>query len=191
MPPSDLDKFSLAVRTGLPADLLQLRQQYPRETWAGHANLGEWVRFWLSRHRIFRDLGAMLTDGCQQLQDGQIGAGDFQPWFTPRLEFLFGHLELHHNVEEFHIFPAFARAAPALQRGFTLLEADHVEIHGLATNLHQAATGLAGGGGQGAAAETARALAALLQPLMAHLDDEEDLIVPIVLDRTEAGLGLF
>ena len=31
---------------------------------------------------------------------------------------------------------------------------------------------------------------ALLRQLRRHLDDEEDLIVPLILDRTEAGLGV-
>jgi len=197
MPPSNSDNFSLASREGLPDDLLGLRQKYPRDTWAGHANLGEWVRFWLERHGIFRELGAMMNDGCAQLQGQQISAGDFNPWFTPRLEFFFGHLDLHHRIEEFHIFPAFARAEPALQRGFTLLESDHQEIHVLVDNLQEAAARLvAAGEADGdqirrAAEDTTRELAALVRPLIAHLDDEEDLIVPIVLDHSEANLGLF
>jgi hypothetical protein len=34
------------------------------------------------------------------------------------------------------------------------------------------------------------ASATLLRRLRRHLDDEEDLIVPLILDRTEAGLGV-
>jgi len=30
----------------------------------------------------------------------------------------------------------------------------------------------------------------LLRQLRRHLDDEEDLIIPLILDRTEAGLGV-
>ena len=143
MPPQDLDDLTLAARDGLPDDLLHLRKKYPRETWAGHANLGEWVQFWLGRHGIFRNLGTMMNDGCAQLQGRQISVGEFNPWFAPRLEFFLGHLDLHHRIEEFHIFPAFARAEPALQRGFALLESDHQEIHVLVDNLQEAAARLA------------------------------------------------
>lgn len=196
-PPSTSNDLALASRHGLPGDLLRLREKYPRDTWTGHANLGEWVCFWLERHGIFRELGAMMNDACAQLLDQQISAGEFNPWFGPRLEFFFGHLDLHHKIEEFHIFPAFARAEPALQRGFTLLESDHQEIHLLIDSLQEAAARLANAGeaasdpARRAAEDTTCELAALLQPLMAHLDDEEDLIVPIVLDHTEANLGLF
>jgi len=197
MPRSTPNNLTLATRNGLPDDPLRLREKYPRDTWTGHANLGEWVQFWLERHGVFRELGAMMNDACAQLQNQQISVGEFDPWFTPRLEFFFGHLDLHHRIEEFHIFPAFARAEPALQHGFTLLESDHQEIHLLVDALQEAATRLAATGEAGgdqirrAAEDTTRELAALSRALMAHLDDEEDLIVPIVLDHTEANLGLF
>ena len=197
MPRSPSDDLALAARNGLPDDLLLLLRKYPRDSWTGHANLGEWVRFWLERHGIFRELGAMMNDACTQLLGQRISAGEFSPWFGPRLEFFFGHLDLHHRIEEFHIFPAFARAEPALRHGFTLLESDHQEIHLLVDNLQEAAARLAAAGEKfddptrRAAEDTTRELAALVRPLMAHLDDEEDLIVPIVLDHTEANLGLF
>lgn len=190
IPPSKSDEFTLAARNGLPEDLLHLRAKYPRDTWTGNENLGEWVQFWLGRHGMFRELGAMMTDACEQLQGERISAGEFVPWLTPRLEFFFGHLDLHHKIEEFHIFPAFARAEPALQRGFTLLESDHQEIHVLVDALQAATTRLVAAE-ETAGEDTTRELGALLRGLMAHLDDEEDLIVPIVLDHTEATLGLF
>lgn len=190
------NEYTLAARDGLPDDLLRLCRKYPRENWSTHANLGAWVQFWLDRHRMFRELDAMLTAACQHLQDGEIGIGEFSPWFAPRLEFLFGHLDLHHKIEEFHLFPVFVKAEPVLSRGFTLLESDHQAIHELVDGLQEAANRLlapedaepdlkrrAGG-------DTARELAALSRGLLAHLDDEEDLIVPIVLDHTELGLGL-
>ena len=185
----ETDDLALAARNGLPDTLLRLRQKYPRDTWPGHENLGEWVQFWLQRHGMFRELGAMLTDACAQLQGGRVSAGELAPWFAPRLEFFLGHLDLHHRIEEYHLFPVFARAEPALQQGFTLLEADHRAIHTLVDALHVSAARLAAADDR-AGDDTTRDLAALLQALTAHLDDEEDLIVPIVLDRSEANLGL-
>lgn len=197
MPDLHLDRLALGTRNGLPDELLRLREKHPRETWSGHVNLGEWVQFWLSRHAIFRDVGAMLDAGFAQLAENRATVDEFRPWFAPRLQYLLGHLDLHHRVEEFHIFPAFTRAEPSLVHGFALLEADHEVIHALVDTVtatsaafipqHQSADGDAS-----AAVEPARqALAALLDALAAHLDDEEDLIVPIVLERSEANLGLF
>ncbi len=190
MPQADPNDLRLGTRDGLPDDLLRLRQKYPRDTWPGHANLGEWVQFWLERHGMFREVGTMLSDACEQMQGGRIGADELAPWFAPRLEFFLGHLDLHHRIEEFHIFPAFAKAEPALRRGFTLLEGDHRAIHALVDSLQESAARLASADDR-AGDDTACDLAALLRALNAHLDDEEDLIVPIVLDHSEAKLGLF
>ena len=196
MPQSPSDNFALAERQGLPDDLLRLRQKYPRDTWPGHANLGEWVQFWLERHRMFRELGAMLADACEQLQGGRISAGELAPWFAPRLEFLLGHLDLHHRIEEYHLFPVFAKAEPTLQHGFSLLESDHRAIHTLVDVLQGSTARLVAAGDhtgdqlRRAGDDTTRDLAALLRALTAHLDDEEDLIVPIVLDHSETKLGL-
>lgn len=191
------DNLALATRDGLPDDLLQLRNRYPRDVWPGHANLGEWVQFWLDRHRMFRELGAMLTDASEQLQGERLGLEEFKPWFTPRLEFFFGHLDLHHKIEEFHLFPVFAKAEPVLETGFALLESDHQAIHALVDTMQEAATRLLAddsGADKDQASragdDTSRALAALVRGLNAHLDDEEDLIVPIVLEHSEADLGL-
>lgn len=190
MPQAGPDDLRLGTRAGLPDDLLRLRRKYPRDTWPGHANLGEWVQFWLERHGMFREVGAMLSDACEQMQEGRISAAELAPWFAPRLEFFLGHLDLHHRIEEFHIFPAFAKAEPALQQGFSLLEGDHRAIHALVDSLQGSAARLPTADDR-AGGDTARDLAALLRALTAHLDDEEDLIVPIVLDRSEANLGLF
>ena len=138
----------------------------------------------------------MINDACEQLQGGRISIDEFKPWFAPRLEFFFGHLDLHHKIEEFHLFPVFARTEPRLQHGFTLLESDHQAIHALVDNLHNAITPLLAPETIGedqmrrAGDATAVELAALLRGLTAHLDDEEDLIVPIVLEHSEANLGL-
>ena len=176
------DETALATRDGLPEALRRLCAKYPRDNWATHPNLGEWARFWLDRHNMFRDLGAALEDACEKARAGEVGRDDFTAWFAPRLQFFLGHLDLHHRIEEAHIFPAFARAEPALAQGFALLEADHRAIHVLTDALQAPA---------GEAAEFHEALAALRRALAAHLDDEEDLIVPIVLDRGEAAIGLY
>ena len=83
-----------------------------------------------------------------------------------------------------------------MQHGFALLESDHQAIHALVDSLQEAATRLLvtrtadGNQMRRAGEDTTAELVALLRGLLAHLDDEEDLIVPIVLDRTEALLGL-
>ncbi len=196
MPEIPSNNLALGERNGLPDDLLRLRAKYPRDVWNGHANLGAWVQFWLERHGMFRKLGAALSDACEQLQGRHIELNQFTPWFAPRSEFLLGHLDLHHRIEEFHLFPVFAQAEPALNHGFALLESDHQAIHILVDTFQGTSERLMAtsvddrDGAQRTGEETAHTLSALLRGLTAHLDDEEDLIVPIVLDHTEAKLGL-
>ena len=76
-----------------------------------------------------------------------------------------------------------------LTNDLTLLESDHQAIHTLVDALQDSAARLAAADDR-AGDDTARDLAVLLRALTAHLDDEEDLIVPIVLDHSEANLGL-
>lgn len=187
---------ALFDRTGLPDDLKALLNAYPRETWDKAPTIGATGRFWLKRHAMFRDLGAALVDGLKQLQEGQIAAQPFAQWFVPRLNFFLGELEGHHAIEDQHYFPVFLAAEPNLGRGFKILDWDHHVIHDLlAANAESANLFLRALGGGGdplkRAAEAHGANATrLLGGLLRHLEDEEDLIVPLLIDRGEDALGL-
>jgi hypothetical protein len=197
-PPSSTDTgiLGLARRNGWPPDMCELLQRYPREQWQGHANLGEMATFWLSRHAMFRELAAMVEQIAGDFRGGALTATRFPQLFVPRLQFLLQQLDVHHQIEDYHYFPIFRAADERLARGFDVLEEDHHAIH----------AGMAG------TAETANALLRALQGdsdtlrrcgddyaaasgqmirfLMRHLDDEEDLIVPLILDRGEEALGV-
>ena len=95
-----------------------------------------------------------------------------------------------------HYFPIFQTAEARLAHGFEVLEADHKAIHEssvaavetanvfLRTPVNDADPLRAAGERYAAAGD------ALTRQLTRHLNDEEDLIVPLILDRTEAGLGV-
>src|SRR4029079_17012774 len=102
---------------------------YPREVWAGHENLGQMAQFWLSRHAMFRELSASITQGVAGFQDGKIAAVEFPRWLAPRLQFFLEQLHAHHHIEDRHYFPIFRRADARLVRGFDVLESDHGELH--------------------------------------------------------------
>lgn len=186
---------NLLTRTGLPDDLLVLAARYPRETWSGHHNLGEVARFWLDRHGMFRELGAALAEGAVTFREGKVEAQPFVGWLAPRFNFFLRELHGHHMVEDQHYFPRFRAADARLARGFDILDADHVSIDRFIHDLAEAGgtldAALRGGGDLSAArAVLAERLEATLHILLRHLDDEEDLIVPLILERTEAGLGV-
>ena len=192
----DNDVLALARRNGWPDDLCVLLARYPREQWQGHANLGGMARFWLSRHGMFRELAAMIQQIETQFRSGTLPPAEFAVSLVPRLQFLLSQLEVHHQIEDYHYFPIFRVADERLARGFDVLEDDHHAIHS----------------GMARAAETTNALlralqgdadmlrrrrddyasasGALIKGLIRHLNDEEDLIVPLILDRGEQALGV-
>ena len=83
-----------------------------------------------------------------------------------------------------------------MKHGFDLLDSDHHVIHDALERNAESGTAflqaLQADGDQVrfAADAYARENEALLAMLLRHLDDEEDLIIPLILDRSEEGLGV-
>jgi len=193
---SDSEVLDLACRKGWPQDLRELLQRYPREQWQGHPNLGEMVSFWLQRHAMFRELAGMVERSAGDFRDGLLTAAQFPRLFVPRLQFLLQQLDVHHQIEDYHYFPIFRAADDRLARGFDVLETDHHAIHAGMAETAETANALLRAL-QGDADHLRRcgddyvaASGQLIRFLMRHLDDEEDLIVPLILDRGEEALGV-
>jgi hemerythrin-like domain-containing protein len=188
--------LALDSREGWPADLRLLIDRYPREVWQGHANLGAMAQFWLSRHDMFRDIALALEEATAAFRNGTATAQDFRAWFPPRLQFFLQQLNAHHQVEDLHYFPVFQAAEARLARGFDVLEADHDTIHrSIDATVMAANTFLRAAVNDADALRSSGdtymgASARLIRQLNAHLGDEEDLIVPLILDRGEAALGV-
>lgn len=185
--------LALDRRTGWPEDLQVLLRRHPRETWATNPDLGETARFWLRRHQMFRDLGAALDAGIGEYREGRIDAERFRGWFGRRLGFFLGELDGHHHIEDAHYFPLFQQAEARLARGFDVLEGDHETIHGdlerAADTANALLAALAAGRDARAAADAHAAHgSAMLGRLLRHLDDEEDLVVPLLLERRDLGM---
>lgn len=171
-----------------------LARQYPRETWEHHANLGELARLWLQRHDMFRQLDALIREGAEQALGEHREAREFKRWLARYLQFFLTQLDGHHQVEDHHYFPVFREAEPRLLRGFEILEADHDALHGVIEEIlgranvllsQPEADPVAFRDALGRFHETQVAMG---RDLLRHLDDEEDLVVPLILDRGERGL---
>ena len=193
---NEIEALALARRTGWPENLRVLLEQYPRERWDAHANLGEMARFWLSRHAMFRELSRAIEQVTEQFRVGNLPPAEFARQFAPRLQFILDQLNVHHQIEDFHYFPIFRAADARLAIGFDVLEGDHHHIHGDMARTAETANAFL----QALRSDTdtlrrcsdgyADASATLLKGLIRHLDDEEDLIVPLILDRGEEKLGV-
>jgi hypothetical protein len=185
----------LLVRAGLPDDLRFLVEKYPREDWQAHRNIHGMAGMWLQRHDMFRDMGKMLTGGIADYREGRLTAKEFAGWFAPRLNFLLGNLDGHHRIEDEVYFPKFAEAENRLKRGFDILDGDHHQIHEVLESNADTANAFLRAlqenedrqrwAADAYAAENDR----LVAMLMRHLADEEDIIIPLILDRGDAALG--
>jgi iron-sulfur cluster repair protein YtfE (RIC family) len=194
---ADTETLALARRSGWPEDLRVLLARYPREQWEGHANLGEMARFWLSRHAMFRELSGIIATIMSQFRSGALPAADFPRQLVPRLQFLLSQLNAHHQIEDLHYFPIFRAADERLARGFDVLEGDHHAIHAGMAQTAESANALLQALASSDRDRLTRcgddytaASGTLIKGLVRHLDDEEDLIVPLILDRGEEALGV-
>ena len=185
----------LETREGLPDDLRFLADQYPRGEWQAHSNIHGMAGFWLQRHDMFREMGVLLTGGIADYREGRKDAREFAAFFAPRLNRFLGNLDGHHNVEDHHYFPVFAKAEPRLRRGFDILDGDHHLIHDALERNAETANAFLRALQESeerqrfAADAYADENSRLIAMLKRHLDDEEDLIIPLILDRGDRDLG--
>lgn len=189
------ETLGLMRRGGLPDDLKVLIAKYPREDWNRVHTIGELGRFWIERHDMFRELGATLVESIGNLREGTVEPDKFAGWFAPRLNHFLGDLQGHHQIEDYQYFPQFAAADARLAHGFELLEEDHHLIHTLLERNAEAANrfyrDLISGADTMPYSRDAYAIEAdgLLKGLMRHLEDEEDLLIPLLLDQGERKFG--
>ena len=185
----------LETREGLPDDLRFLADQYPRGEWQAHSNIHGMAGFWLQRHDMFREMGVLLTGGIADYREGRKDAREFAAFFAPRLNRFLGNLDGHHNVEDHHYFPVFAKAEPRLRRGFDILDGDHHLIHDALERNAETANAFLRALQESedrqrfAADAYADENSRLIAMLKRHLDDEEDLIIPLILDRGDRDLA--
>ena len=192
-----LDLSSRAASSDpLPADYTWLLPRHPREGWLSHANMGGHTRFWLSIHRSFRGAAAQLDALNGGWREGAVETETFLRETAPRLQHFLQALEHHHHMEDHVFFPRFTAAEPRVAKGIDLLETDHEAIDRAIHETVTAANALlrAAHGRDAdlrapgeAFTTTADALTALMRR---HLDDEEEIVMPLILDRGEAALGV-
>lgn len=174
---------ALAARTCLPLAFRYLLDDFPRDRWS--AALDETAAFWLQMHAGFR--------GHQTHMAGLVGHwranGDLAALhrqLIPALQAFLQHLDGHHRIESGQYFPMMRRIEPKIGTGIDLLDRDHDVIHetlealfqgGLA--FHQAVASNAPD-----AADKAARLSDLInsgtRPLLRHLEDEEDIVIPLI-----------
>ena len=178
------DQDALHLRSGLPDALRVLVAQYPRPTWEGHPNFGELVRFWLERHVMFRQLTDVLRSDVEALLDKSVGFETYAPRLSRYGGMLLNQLHGHHQIEDSHYFPQLVQIDQRLERGFELLETDHEAMDALLQDFAAGANAVLQGGEAGVFRDR---LLAFEKMLDRHLVDEEEIIVPVILDSGFQG----
>lgn len=185
----------LPSRTGMPDDQLFMLARYPRADWWAHDDIHGLSGQWIQHHNTFRDMGKTLGVGIADYREGRNTAPEFARWFAPRLNRLLGYLDAHHNIEDHVYFPKFVEAENRLTRGFDILEGDHHQIHAALEANAEAANAFLRALQENddkqrfAADNYALENEKLVAMLTRHLDDEEDLIIPLILDRGDHAFG--
>lgn len=176
-----MDDLGLNNRAGLPPELRVLADLYPREMWRGHANFSGMTAFWLDRHGMFRELSAKLIEQAQIQLDTPDAR--FIPDMSRYASFLLNQLHTHHSVEDHHYFPRLQVLDSRVERAFELLDADHHALDGQLQALADAANhAIRSEADKDAVAALLQAEDRLQRFLDRHLADEEDVVVPLILE---------
>ena len=164
-------------------------REHPRETWRGTRSA--MARFWIDKHNYIRRQSEALQNANRDYRAGKSEALQFGSWLAPRLQGFLAELHGHHQIEDFHYFPAFRSAEPRLAPGFDVLNADHELVHESIVGIIESINAFIGtiqeenaanvDAQRRAADHYIEASRLLHQRLMRHLEDEEDLIIPLMI----------
>lgn len=179
--------------TDLPKDMRFLLKDYPRDAWEAHPGFKDKTRHWLSAHKMFRRVAALVRKDTESYLDAEISPDEF----AQRLSYfggnLIGNLHGHHGWEDRSYFPELSEADPRFDAGLALLEQDHADLDLVLHDFTQKANRVIrltdldetqARDETGALHEASAAIEAFLQR---HLSDEEDLAVPIILHHRLRG----
>ena len=184
----------LATRPGLSEQYRYLLADLPRDRWHGN-EVAAMARFWLQMHAGFRREVAQMDALTGQWRLGTLALPDLHRQLIPTLQGFLQHLDGHHNIETRHYFPTMRQVEPGIGAGIDLLDRDHDVIHGHLDSLFQ--SGLAFHQGVSANAPTAGDAAARLADALdksgpslgRHLEDEEDIVIPLITRHAHAFRG--
>lgn len=185
---------ALETRTGLPDALRVLLEKYPRDSWQTGTQLGGLTQFWLERHLMFRQLMDHLGTDAETLVDAGMEPMEYARRLSRFGGMLVGQLHEHHGVEDAHYFPMLSRKEPRLAPAFELLDRDHHALDGHLATFTDDANALLGAlqagdissGEDGRFAETVGQLQRFLDR---HLTDEEEIVIPVLMEHGEGSLA--
>jgi hypothetical protein len=187
LPDYSLPLNNLATRDGLSPELRALLFAIPAAEWPRHASYAGLAEFWQAVHRALRSESGALARGLAELSE--IAPGDPQGGLLlGELRHLgrhfIGHTHAHHQIEDDYYFPQFKRVFPRLVRPVDLLDGDHrvleETLDAVAGHLDALSAERADRDAVGRALDDTERLDRILAR---HLADEEDIVIPALLQR--------
>lgn len=189
---SGVDELDLDLRTGLPAALRVLLDEYPRAGWEADPGYSGLIEFWLDRHMMFRRLVERLRTDTERALDNRLEIGSYRQHLARTGSMFVQELHGHHSIEDQHYFPMLSRLDQRIQKGFELLDKDHHALDPLLGEFASRANTVL----RPAPKVDVDAIAALYarieqldRLLDRHLIDEEELVVPVILKHGASGLA--
>lgn len=180
-------ELNIDQRAGLPDELCVLLREHPRDSW--RENMTPLAQFWIDKHDDFRGLCSVLQGAAGEFREQAENPREFAAKVASRTRFLIAFLKGHHQIEDIHYFPVFRAAERRLDRGFDVLAKDHEILHANCVSAIVALDLLCAVSGEQATADRihraaegyADAIELLCRRIVRHLDDEEDLVIPLML----------
>lgn len=187
------DPLALDTRSGLPEHLRILADKYPRGEWTGHTNFDELTRFWLDRHLMFRDCLNKMRTETETFLDKNLDPYTYGTHLSRLGGFFINQLMTHHGIEDQHYFPALEAKDTRLKAAFELLDSDHhaldAHLHALADDTNAVLQKLQERDNAERQAEAYRKTLARFETFLdRHLCDEEEIVVPVILEHGSGGL---
>jgi hemerythrin-like domain-containing protein len=187
-----LDTFD--IRTDdMPEETRILLQEYPRDLWEAHPGFREKTRHWLGAHHMFRRLGQLVRTETEQYLDKARAPEDYASRLSYFGDALVRNLHGHHSWEDHSYFPELSAADPRFDAGLKILEMDHDALDGVldaftsSVNRTIKLIHLAQEQAREEAGSLHRLTVGIEAFLTRHLNDEEELAVPIILRHRLRG----
>jgi len=137
-------------------------------------------------HGGFRARQAEMGVMTEAWRAGTIDVRTLHRALIPALQQFLQHLDGHHRIESGHYFPALQQLEPRIAAGIDLLDRDHDAIHAHIEAMVETGRALHQSVSDGAAdaGDRVQRLAAVLDlagpQLARHLDDEEEIVIPLI-----------
>ena len=187
-----LNEFPIR-KTDMPADMRALLTDYPRDSWEAHPGFKDKTRHWLGAHQMFRHLGETLRTETEGYLEGSCAADEYAAQLSYYGNALVRNLHGHHRWEDSSYFPELSTADPRFDSGLVILEKDHEAMNIVLDEFTKAANRVIKlvQLDEKQAREDSSKLHSLTETienfLKRHLNDEEELAIPIILHHRLRG----